>query len=305
MNSGLGQRIAGIARGQRGLLTRRQLRDLGVPAHVIDRWVVAGRLAVVHRGVYLLGGATLSVAARELAAVMAVGGDAALSHVSAAYVLLLLPYPARLATVHVTTARHSPSQRPGIAVHSSPLATTETLILDGVRVTSVDRTLLDLAALTDGRELERAVAQAVATKRTSLPRLRAYATRHRGRNGTGRLRSLVAAPTPPRFTRSEAEERLLALIRTSDELPDPLTNHPVDPYELDVYWPGAQLAVEYDSFEFHGDEAAFEHDRLRDARLAAEHGIQVLRVTRRQVFHNPSPLLIRLERTYRRRRRGR
>ena len=147
---------------------------------------------------------------------------------------------------------------------------------------AVDRTLLDLAALTAGRDLERAVAQAIATKRTSLARLRTYAAQHRSRNGTGRLRALIEAPTPPRFTRSEAEERLLSLIRTSESFPTRSPTTRSIRYELDVFWPEALLAVEYDSFEFHGDEASFEHDRLRDARLAAEHGIQVLRVTRKQ-----------------------
>ncbi len=89
----------------------------------------------------------------------------------------------------------------------------------------------------------------------------------------------------------------MALIRSSD-LPDPLTNYPLGPYELDLYWPDAKLAIEYDSRRHHLGEAAFEHDRLRDARLAAAHGILVIRVTGRQL--KQSALLIdRLRRCYR------
>jgi very-short-patch-repair endonuclease len=185
--------------------------------------------------------------------------------------------------VEITITRGSGASRRGIRVHRTErVDPDEREILDGIPITSVHRTLLDLAARGTDRELELALAVALDTRQTSRPRLRRSLARRRRWPGASRLRLLLDPGEPPRLTRSPPEEQLLALIRSLD-LPDPLTNHRVGSYELDVYWPEARLAIEYDSRAHHLGEDAFEHDRLRDARLAADHDILVLRVTGRQL----------------------
>jgi hypothetical protein len=115
-----------------------------------------------------LGGATLTSGAREFAAVLAVGEGAFLSHHSAAYRLSLLPYPAHYPEVEITTTRRGPATRSRIRVHRvAKLASGETLVLDGLPLTTVRRTLLDLATVASDRDLERALATTPVTPRVS------------------------------------------------------------------------------------------------------------------------------------------
>jgi very-short-patch-repair endonuclease len=240
----------------------------------------------VHRGVYLLGGATLTWGAREVAAVLAVGESAFLSHHGAAYRLRLLPYPAHYPEVEITTARRGPATRPGIRVHRvARLASGETLVLDGLPLTTVRRTLLDLAAVASDRGLERALATALATRRITRRGLLTYLEDHRRRPGTGRLRRWIEAGAKPAFTRSDAEELLLALIRTS-ALPEPEFNAPVGRFEVDAWWAPQRLVVEVDGWRFHGDQASAERDSARDAELAG-FGVRVIRVSWRQLVNEP------------------
>ncbi len=231
----------------------------------------------------VLAGVRRTRSTREAAAWLACGGDGVVSGLGAAYRRGLLPDPPAHADIEITVTRGSGASRRGIRVHRTlRLDPDEREVLDGIPVTSVDRTLLDLAARATDRELERALAAALDRGATSRARLRRYLARRRRWPGASRLRAWLDPAEPPRHTRSPPEEELLAVVRASD-LPDPLTNHPVGPYELDLYWPDAKVAVEYDSRRYHLGEEAFEHDRLRDAWLAAEHGILVIRVTGRQL----------------------
>jgi very-short-patch-repair endonuclease len=131
----------------------------------------------------------------------------------------------------------------------------------------------DLAPLVSERDRDRAVEQAIILR---LP----------GRD------ALEALQEQPSLTRSEAEARLLELIRAA-ELPRPLTNVRVHGYEVDLYWPAHGLVLEVDGFAYHSNRAAFERDRLRDARLQA-HGVRVSRVTWRQIAGTPEAVLARL-----------
>mgnify|MGYP001018653413 FL=1 len=110
--------------------------------------------------------------------------------------------------------------------------------------------------------------------------------------GTRRLRELLDRLDGPRLTRSEAEARLLALLRRS-RLPLPSTNVRVGRYEVDMLWSSHRLAVEVDGFAFHGTRAAFERDRVRDADLQAL-GLRVIRVTWRQIVEEPEATVARL-----------
>jgi very-short-patch-repair endonuclease len=294
------EQFRGLLRRQHGAVARRQLTAIGFSQEEIRVRRARGELIAVHRGVMILAGVRRTWATMEAAAWLAIGEHAVVSGLSASYRRGLLPYPDEGCDVEITVVARRAESRRGICVrHTRCLDPDERNVLDDIPTTTVDRTLLDLAGRASDRELERALAAALDRRTTSRARLRRYLARRRRWHGAARLRALLDPATPPRHTRSPPEERLLSLIRVSD-LPDPLTNHPVGPYELDVYWPDAQLAVEYDSREHHLGETAFEHDRLRDARLAAEHGILVVRVTGAQM-RDSSPLIDRLRDVYTRR----
>jgi very-short-patch-repair endonuclease len=289
-------RFRSLVRRQHGAVARRQLIAIGFSNEEIRVRRARGELIPIHRGVMILAGVPRTRATIEAAAWLACGEDSVVSGRSAACRRGLLPYPPGETVVEVTVTR-SGASRQGIRVHRSRrLDPDERQLLDGVPTTSIDRTLLDLGARATDRELERALAAALDRRATSRARLQRYLERRRRWHGVARLRALIDSAEPPRHTRSPPEEQLLGLIRSSD-LPDPLTNHPIGSYELDAYWPEAKLAVEYDSRRHHLGEAPFEHDRLRDGWLAAEHGILVIRVTGRQL-RDPTALIDRLQRAY-------
>lgn len=167
---------------------------------------------------------------------------------------------------------------------------------DGLRVTSPARTLYDLARSSRPRLVERALGRAFRKELTTREELEVLMARHAGLPGSARLRPFLGDATPE-FTRSEAEDRFLAVVRSAG-LPKPTVNVRVGRYELDFYWPGQRVAVEVDGWEFHSSSFAFERDRERDAELAAR-GIRVVRVTWRQLTQERDVVLVRLARTLR------
>jgi very-short-patch-repair endonuclease len=211
---------------------------------------------------------------REVAAVLAVGHDAAVSHRSAAGLWELLPPTDGL--VEVTVTRGHPRHRPGIRIHRT--RSLQHSLNVGVRVTTPLRTLLDLAATSDARDLERAVEEAQVQKLVTRAELERHGSRF-----------AAALKHEPSLTRSEAEWRLLALIRAA-RLPAPRTNARVGAFEVDFLWPEHRLVVEVDGFAFHSTRAAFERDRARDRALQAA-GYTVLRVTWRQLVEEPEAVV--------------
>jgi very-short-patch-repair endonuclease len=152
--------------------------------------------------------------------------------------------------------------------------------------------VLDLATVLSSRDLERVLAQAERLNYLDQRTLQSLATNHAGRPGAPILRALLQQEAGPALTRSEAEARFLALIRKA-QLPAPETNVPVGEYEVDFLWRRERLVVEVDGFAFHSSRQHFETDRLRDARLTAR-GLIVMRVTWRQVVHEPTATVARL-----------
>jgi very-short-patch-repair endonuclease len=142
------------------------------------------------------------------------------------------------------------------------------------------------------REIERALAHADREHPTRLEQLPLLLDRHVRRGGVRRLRHMLASPASAALTRSEAEERLLSLIRAAG-LPDPRTNAIVHGYEVDCYWKHARMAVEVDGYAWHGSARAFVRDRKRDAALAAA-GIHVLRLSWQQVAEEREKTLVQL-----------
>lgn len=274
-------RIAAAAARQHGVVTRRQLVNAGLSSDTIDHRVAVGKLRVVHRGVYLTLPFPLSHT-REMAAVLASGPGAALSHLS---VVSLWGYRegsgrrARLLDVSVVGNR---GRVPGIRLHRvERLDRDERTVIEGIPVTTPARTLLDVATVVGTRELEALVARAEREGLVTRDVLSKALTGKRGRPGTRALRALLQMPGGPSFTRSEAEERFLALVRNA-RLPAPECNVRVAGYELDFFWPGLRFAVEVDGFRFHSSRSSFEEDRRKDADLLAV-GTTVLRLSWTQI----------------------
>jgi very-short-patch-repair endonuclease len=280
---------------QWGVVARRQLLALGASTAVVDAWVRRGRLHRVHQGVYALGHTALRVEGRRLAAVLASGPDAVLSHRTAAAHWGLLRTDQTRIDVTAPRGRHG---APGIRLHRSrSLDAQDTTHHQGIPITTVTRTPLDLAASARASELERALAQAERLRLYDHRAIQATIATNNGHRGTHVLAQ--ATTRTPKWTRNEWEAEFLALIRQAG-LPDPEVNeafHVPDhrQCEPDYHWPEHGVIVEIDGFETHGTRAAFHADRAKDAALTAA-GHRVLRFTRDD---DPALAVQRVERTLR------
>lgn len=263
-----------IARTQDGVVARWQLHAAGMPMPLLDDRVKRRRLQRIARGVYVVPGLE-GPHARVLASVLGAGPDAVASHETAGHLQQLVGHPGMSA--HVSTSRGNPRRREGIVYHRVRLAGDERTVCDGVPVTSPSRTLLDLAPTLPDRSLEQAVARALRHLGVTTEGLIQHLTRYPGRPGTRRLRALLDADTAPSFTRSEAEERFLQLVRAA-QLPAPDVNLLLHGYEVDFCWAHHGVVVEIDGLAYHTTRDAQLRDRRRDTSLAAA-GIRVLRFT--------------------------
>jgi very-short-patch-repair endonuclease len=272
---------------------RDQLTAAGISSKLIDNRVAARWLRPIHRGIYAVG-PVQSDDAPHVAALLACGDGAVLSHRSAAVLWRLVRHhPGAPAEVIVPLSRCP--VRSGIRIHRvHALRPDEVTRLRKIPVTTAARTLLDLASVLSRRELEQALAQAERMYAGTQRRLLALIARYPGRAGTPTLRELLSGSRQPAFTRSEAEERFLALVRRAG-LGAPEANVRFHAYEVDFLWRREGLAVEIDGYAFHADRAAFESDRRRDADLAAR-GVQVMRITWRQVTEEPEATVVLLAR---------
>ena len=284
------QRVAALAARQHGVVTRAQLVHAGISPDGVDRRLAAGRLRSLARAVYAVG-PFVPPRAREMAAVLACGSGAVVSHRSSAAAWQILPERAR-ALVEVIVTRGHPRPR-GVRVHRvRVLYADEVTKRDRIPLTTPARTLFDLACSAPQRDLERALAQALSQGLTTAARVRELLARHPRRRGTDRLRRLLAEGAHPVLTRSEAEDRFLELVRHVN-LADPEVNAPVHGFEVDFIWRAEGLVVEIDGFAFHSSSTAFETDRRRDAVIAAA-GLRVMRVTWRQMVDEPAAVMVRV-----------
>ncbi len=262
--------ITSFASRQHGIVARRQLLAAGIGASAIQYRVRQGRLRPLHRGVYQVGPVP-SPHAHEMAAVLACGPTAIVSHRSAAVLWDMLPNVGvrrgRTPTVDIIVTAGS-RERPGVRARSiQTLQPEEVTRRKGIPITTPARTIYDLASTATPRGMERAYAEALERKLTTPGKVRAILRDHPHRPGTLRLRALLDRGKPRR-TRSEAEERFLALVRKA-QLPKPAVNRVISGYEVDFLWRKARLVVEVDGFAYHSSQRAFEGDRRRDAVLAA------------------------------------
>jgi very-short-patch-repair endonuclease len=285
--------IGDLASRQYGVVSRSQLLAMGIGAGAIHSRLRKHYLHPLHRGVYAVGHTALVPLAREMAAVLACGHTAAISHRSAAVLWHLLP-PGDDEEIDVTI-RIGRGCRPGLRIHRSrQLSPLDVRHLRGLPVTAPWRTLVDLADTATDRELERASHEAITRRLLNAGRLLSGLDRYHGRRGIGRLKKLLEDADPPTLTRSEAEERFLALVRAAG-LPAPEVNVRIHGHEVDFFWRDQGLIVEVDGFRFHSSRNAFERDRRRDAELQSA-GLRVLRVTWRQIVDAPYATLTNLVR---------
>lgn len=274
-----------MAQRQHAVVMYADLVSAGVSPDEIRHRVASGWLRRKHRGIYLVG-AVHPPLAQAMAAVLALGKGALLSHHPAAVLWGLQQPPA--GEMHVTVVARNARSPKGVHVHRiRRLHPSDARSRHGIPTTSPARTLLDLATQATQRDLDRAVNEARVTKLTSEPSLNEQFIRYPNHRGTAALRR--ALKHEPACTRSEAEQRLRELIRKA-RLPLPVTNTHVDGYEVDAFWPEHKLIVEVDGYDVHSTRAAFERDRRRDADLQS-HGYRVLRITWRQLTDEPEALI--------------
>lgn len=288
-HAGRGWGIAAIAEGQHGVIARSQLRELGVAERTIERWMVNGRLHSVHGEVFAVGHARIAEPGRRWAAVLAYGDGALLSHRSAAALWGLMRR--RVAVIDVTAARGRQGirRRSGIFIHRGKLHPEDRTERGGIPVTTVARTLFDLAEFVKFEHLESAWEEADRLNLLQLRAVEQVCQRGHGRRALKPIRHLLTEARAEEITRSPLEDVFAAFCRKHD-LPTPSFNTTLLGYEVDALWPAQRLAAELDSWEFHRHRAAFERDRARDAALQAA-GYRTIRITDRRMSDDPTTLL--------------
>lgn len=281
-------RVWALVDRQHGVVSRGQLRALGYSRHAIDHRIATGRLHPVFRGVYAVGRSGLTSRGRWMAAVLACGPGAVLSHDSAA-ALLGIESEGRGGIegreIEVSVRPGWDRRLPGIRVHrrrglEGPAVGT----CRRIPVTSPAQTLIDLAVRHDRMTVERMVDEADRLGLVTPPALRAALADHRGEPGVARLRMWLDRRTF-RLTRSRLERLFLPLARDVG-LPVPETKVWVNGFEVDFLWPDLRLVVETDSLRHHRTPAQQSRDHLRDQSHAAA-GFTSLRFTHEQVRYEP------------------
>jgi very-short-patch-repair endonuclease/predicted transcriptional regulator of viral defense system len=286
--------LAALATRQYGVVGRDQAIAAGLTATMIQRRVASGHLAPLHRGVYAVGHWQLRREGFWLAAVLAAGPNAALSHRSAAALHGLLPTDAQ---IDVSTPRDR--RVAGIRVHARrALDAPDLTTVDAIPTTTVARTLLDLASVVRKDRLAKAISEAERQNAFDLKALEAAMARARGRHGCGHrtLRKALEAVRAhgPVLTRSELEDRFLALL-DAHRIERPRVNAVLHGLEVDALWPGAKLVVELDGYAYHRHREAFQRDRTRTNDLQAA-GYRVLRFTYEDVVARPEEVARRVAR---------
>jgi hypothetical protein len=271
----LDERIGAFAAAHYGVVAHAHLLALGASPDQIKRRRSSGRLIGLYRGVYAVGHAVLRTEGRWLAAGLACGEHAMLSHTAAAALWEIRPRPD--GRIHVTTVRGGRKAPRGIVLHTTTRP--EGTIHRGIPVTTPMRTLTDLATIVRPPILARAVQAAESRHLLDTRQLQP------GRPGLPALRAQFARPQG--FTRSDFEAFFVDFCDRHG-LPRPLINHRIGLDEVDAYWPDRGLIVECDSYEFHGTRRAFQDDRRRDADMLTR-GLRTLRftydqLTRRQAW---------------------
>jgi hypothetical protein len=274
------------------LITLEQLRGAGLSESAVRKRCDAGRLHRVHQRVYAVGHALLTRKGEFMAAVLACGPGAVLSHRSAAELWGLRED--RRGSIDVTASRRRGRAPAGIAAHrDGTVRLVDRTVVHGIPCTTVARTLLDFAGVVPVWELRRAVTEAEVLRVLDKSAVRGLIKRSRGRRGVARLRLLLEEIDPAtKWTRSEMERCFLRMCRQAD-LPRPEVNVSLDVgnghLKPDFLWRQAGFILEADSRRYHDTDSAFLNDRRREQRLQLS-GWRVSRCTWAQIEHEPRVL---------------
>lgn len=280
-----------MALRQHGVFSLAQLKAIGITARAAQMQASRGRLYRIHRSVYsLVPRALLSGRGRLMAAVLACGPGAALSHRSAA--MLHDIRRTDRARIDVTVPGRRRVTIDGVDVHSSRTLTEADITeVDGIPCTSIARTLFDLVSVVPRRAVERALDEAEIRELLDLRKLANVLERNR-HTGTARsLRRILAEYTADAPNEEGVEEDLFALCRAA-KIPLPERQVWINPDDgepairADFVWREQRLVVETDGGRFHRTRRAFESDRRRDQRLLLA-GWRVIRITWRQIHEEP------------------
>jgi len=283
--------VVALAAGQRTIVSRRQLLELGVSRQAIARAVGRGRLYPIHRGVYsLVTRAALPPLALEQAAILACGPSAVLSHETALALWGLWNLP--LGAVQLTVVGGGLRSRRDVVTHlTSSIDRRETRRRERLPVTSPARALLDVAPLISPRLVEHTLDTGFERGLMSRTAVRELLQRHPGRAGTPVLAALLKPERASSATRSGGEERLLQLLRRGG-IPDPEVNERQRRYMPDLVWRRERVLVEFDGWRYHSGKAAFERDRARQNDLVVDDGWLVVRVTSKMLRLRPERVLV-------------
>jgi very-short-patch-repair endonuclease len=281
--------LAGIAAEQHGVVSTGQLRSFGYAKSTVADWAKAGRLHRIHRGVYAVGHEDLSWEGRCMGAVLACA-PAVASHWTAAWLLGLARY--RPSSFDLTVPSRRGHRRREFFVHYAALAEEDVTEANGIPVTSLERTHLDIAGRWPDaipRMLERSEDRGT----LDLISFEALLNRSVHHPGYRPLQQALRAYRPdPTVLRSNLERRFRDLVRASS-LPRPSHNYIAGPYELDCYWPEHRFCVELDVYATHGSRRSFETDREREDELLLME-IEVMRVTDVRLEREPRRVLERV-----------
>ncbi len=282
------EEVADVAARQHGVITRAQLLGLGISPSTIDRRLRDGALLREHPGVYRVGHRAPSVEATYLAVVLACGEGALLSGRAAAHLLGLLRSAPPVPEVTTRTERLIEGIRTRRCRKPDPR---DAMVFRGIPVTTVARTVADLAADLSLAALGRAWHEADVRYRTTPDDVEAVLARRPTAKGARKLRRILSGDE--RVTLSTLEQRFLKLLR-EHRLPLPETNRPAGSKRVDCRWPKHRLTVELDSYRYHRTRYAWEQDRRRE-REAHARGDQIRRYTWTDVVESPAAMLRELQ----------
>jgi very-short-patch-repair endonuclease len=280
-----------LAARQHGVVSTKQLAALGYTRSSVAKAAKVGRLHRVHRGVYVVGHQRLTWHGRCMGAVLAASPSVA-SHLSAGWLWGLLR--SRPGTLHVTCRQSRHADRPFVT-HTAGLSPADLARRDGIPVTSLARTILDLAVDSREKTVRRFIRRADDDKNFDLRAMEDLLARTKGHRGQAKVRAaLEIYDETPVFTRSDLEKRLYEVV-TAAGLPAPSMNCFVAGYEIDAWWESERFGVELDVFATHGSRLSFEEDRERDDELLLA-GIETTRVTGPRLDREPGAVVESLRR---------
>lgn len=280
------EQILELAMRQHGVVARWQLREMGMPDRTIGDRLSQRRLHPIHRGVYAVGHSLLSADAHLMAAALAGGPAAVVSHISAADLYGILSHSGRWVYVTVPGGGRS---RGGLRFHRARLPGDEVTHARGIPVTTVPRTLFDLAAHTPRRRVQTAIHEAEVGRLWDALTLHDLIARYPRARGTATLRSILKDRNlGERATDEQIETLFLAAVEGLHRQPQLNRSLVINGrlYKPDAVWEAEKVMVELDGRAVHATHRNFESDRARDRALAAA-GWIVIRITWRQLRDEP------------------